>query len=538
MASPLPSKSLYATFFGESSQKDAYKDVIIILSGFFAIYTLGLVVYRLLFSPLARFPGPKLAAATSWYETYYDVVKKGRFLFEVERMHEKYGPIVRINPHELSIRDPEYYDKLYVSGSVRPTENYVAFANGLDLEGSHLLTTGHDLHRRRRKPLEPFFSRLGVTRLEPMVAEVCEKLVVKRFENFKGTGKIVRLDHAFLAFAGDVVGRICMDNPRNLVDDPEFAPDYFNLFHTVIKSLPLFMAFPWLIRLVQLIPEHLLMKLDPRSQEFNKFRLMSERHIDEAKQEKAASGSKDTSMMGGPVTIFRHLVNSDLPPSELTRERLSKESQVLLGAGTVSTARTLDFISYYIMANPEIRRRLTQELKHDMEGYPERKPTWAQLEKLPYLQALIKEGLRLSYGVMHRLPRVSPHQPLQFKEWVIPAGVPVSMSAYLQHTNPEIYPRPLEFIPERWLENVTPEMTKNYVPFAKGSRNCLGIKQVSPFHRCLVYCELNFVIAALFRPGGPRFELYETDESDIVQVHDLIIPLPRLDTKGVRAVFH
>ncbi|KAI0468968.1 cytochrome P450 family protein [Xylaria cf. heliscus] len=519
-----------SSLFREYLRKDAYDGIIIVLSGFITIYILCLVLYRLIFSPIARFPGPKLAAATGWYETYYDVVRKGRFIFEIERMHDKYGPIVRINPHELSIRDPEYYDKLYVAGSVRPTDNYVSFANGLDLEGSHLLTTGHDLHRKRRKPLEPFFSRLGVTRLEPMVAEVCENLVVKRLESFRGTGKIVRLDHAFLAFAGDVVGRICMDNPRNLVEDPEFAPDYFNLFHTVIKSLPLFMAFPWLIRLVQLIPESLLLKLDPRSQEFNKFRLMSERHIDHAKQEKAASGSKDTSLMGGPVTIFRHLVNSDLPASELTRERLSKESQVLLGAGTVSTARTLDFISYYIMANPAIRERLTEELKNDMEGYPEKKPTWSQLEKLPYLQALIKEGLRLSYGVMHRLPRVSPQQPLQFREWVIPPGVPVSMSAYLQHTNPEVYPRPFEFIPERWLDNVTPEMTKNYVPFAKGSRNCLGMN--------LVYCELNFVIAALFRPGGSNFDLYETDESDIVQVHDLVIPLPRLDTKGVRAMFY
>ncbi|KAI3319149.1 cytochrome P450 family protein [Xylariaceae sp. AK1471] len=532
MASILP-EDTFTTFptvlFNGLLPKDAYRRGIALLFTLSILYVSGLVTYRLFLSPIAKFPGPKLAAATGWYEAYYDVVKKGKFLFEIERMHEQYGPIVRINPHELSIRDPEYYDKLYVAGSVRPTDNYVAFANGIDLEGSHLLTTGHELHRKRRKPLEPFFSRLGVTRLEPMVAEVCEKLIIGRFESFKGTGRVVRLDHAFLAFAGDVISRLCMDNPRSLVDDAEFAPDYFNLFQTVIKSLPLFMALPWLIRLVQLIPENILMKLDPRSQQFNKFRLMTESHIDATKREKAASGSKDTSMTGAPVTIFRHLVNSDLPPSELSRERLSKEAQVLLGAGTVSTARTLDFITYYIIANPAIRKRLTEEVGEVMEGYPAKKPTWAQLEKLPYLQAIIKEGLRLSYGVMHRLPRVSPKQALQFKEWVIPPGVPVSMSAYLQHTNPEIYPQPDKFIPERWLENVTPAMTKNWVPFAKGSRNCLGIN--------LVYCELNFVLSALFRPGGPEFELYETDLSDIIQVHDLIIPLPRLDTKGVRAIF-
>lgn len=121
---------------------------------------------------------------------------------------------------------------------------------------------------------------------------------------------------------------------------------------------------------------------------------MSEGHIRAAKREKAAFGSKDTSTMGGRITLFRHLVNSDLPPSELADERLSKEAQVLLGAGTVSTARTLDFICYYIMANPAIKKRLSEELEDVMKGYPERKPSWAQLERVAYMQALIKEGLR------------------------------------------------------------------------------------------------------------------------------------------------
>lgn len=49
------------------------------------------VIYRLCFSPIAGFPGPKLAALTFWYEFYYDVIKGGKYTWEIGNMHEKYG---------------------------------------------------------------------------------------------------------------------------------------------------------------------------------------------------------------------------------------------------------------------------------------------------------------------------------------------------------------------------------------------------------------------------------------------------------------
>jgi hypothetical protein len=57
------------------------------------VYLIALAVYRLYLSPVAKFPGPKLAALTQWYEIYYDVFKNGggQFTFEIRRMHEKYG---------------------------------------------------------------------------------------------------------------------------------------------------------------------------------------------------------------------------------------------------------------------------------------------------------------------------------------------------------------------------------------------------------------------------------------------------------------
>jgi cytochrome P450 len=97
----------------------------------------------------------------------------------------------------------------------------------------------------------------------------------------------------------------------------------------------------------------------------------------------------------GHGTIFHDIIfNSNLPPKDLELERLRDEGQGLVMAGTVTTSRCLYMMAYYLLANPEILRKLREELREPMKDYPVVRPKWTELEKLPYLSAVIKEGLR------------------------------------------------------------------------------------------------------------------------------------------------
>ena len=75
---------------------------------------LSLAVYRLYFHRISHIPGPKVVALTYWYQSYYDLwPHKGRFNFKLKELHDVYGPIVRIGPGEVSVRDARFYSEMY-----------------------------------------------------------------------------------------------------------------------------------------------------------------------------------------------------------------------------------------------------------------------------------------------------------------------------------------------------------------------------------------------------------------------------------------
>lgn len=189
----------------------------------------------------------------------------------------------------------------------------------------------------------------------------------------------------------------------------------------------------------------------------------------------------------------------------------------------VSRAYVLRGTSYHISANPAITQRLHEELKSAIPD-PSKSLSLSELEKLPYLTAVIQEGLRLADPVTHRIGRQFPDKAFICHGKTIPAGTIVNMTALLTHKNDKIFPEPMVFKPERWLGNQNKKLERYLVPFNRGTRSCLGIN--------LARAELYLILASVYRRFD--FDVSQVNRArDIDASRDYILGAQARDTPGI-----
>ena len=140
---------------------------------------------------------------------------------------------------------------------------------------------------------------------------------------------------------------------------------------------------------------------------------------------------------------------------------------------------------------------------------PASPPKLRALEQMPYLMAVMNETLRISYGSTHRQQRIFPSRTVQYKEYFIPPGTPISMTALHIHDNPRIFPDPYKFDPSRWQGPSAP--FKYLVPFSRGSRSCVGME--------LAKAEILTTLANMFRRFGRDMVLFETERVKDIDIH-------------------
>ncbi|KAL3452060.1 putative benzoate 4-monooxygenase cytochrome P450 [Aspergillus insuetus] len=463
----------------------------------FIIYGLGLylayfaiiAIYRVTIHPLAHIPGPRLAGITYLYEWYHDIYHIGRFPWKLRELHEKYGPIIRITPDEVHIKDPDFAATLYSRSNGR-TDKPDRAAEMFGPFPAAISTAPHDHHRLRRSALNPFFSRKSVAELVPAMTHAIGVLC-QRLQDACKTGELVNLKYIYAAVTSDIIDGYCFAREPTKVRERDFGKGFFDDIDSFLEVSLLNFHIPTIMRISFALPDSINKLLAPAMAAMLDFREDLGRQID------AIRHGRDKAYEGiGHRTVLHELLSSSLPPAELKTPRLRDEAFSLMVAGSGTTAYTLRSTTYHIASNPSIRARLHSELKTAIPD-PTQPPSLGTLEKLPYITAVINEGLRLSEPVTHRLPRILRDKPLVYGSYTLPPGTTISMTGSLTHQDPAIFPDPHTFNPERWMLNSEGERKRlegYLVPFNKGSRICLGMN--------LAMAELYLILAMVFR----RFE--------------------------------
>jgi cytochrome P450 len=169
--------------------------------------------------------------------------------------------------------------------------------------------------------------------------------------------------------------------------------------------------------------------------------------------------------------VLSLLMNAmDEDGSRMTAKQLRDEVMTLFIAGHETTAVTLGWLWHLLAHHPQVEARLCEELQNVLGG---RAPTPEDLARMPYLDAVVHEVLRL-YPAAYVLQRTSV-EPFDLAGYHFPVNTTVIMSQWIVHRDPRLFDAPEEFRPERWLDGLESRLHPYaYFPFGGGPRRCIG----------------------------------------------------------------
>ncbi|KAJ1933923.1 hypothetical protein FBU59_005864 [Linderina macrospora] len=158
----------------------------------------------------------------------------------------------------------------------------------------------------------------------------------------------------------------------------------------------------------------------------------------------------------------------------MTREQLRSNVNLFYVAGYDTTANSLSYVMLELARNPDIQAKARELVVGVLGNKKDVYPTDDQLKELGYLDLIVKEALRKNSILAEIRRRVSA--PVQLGEFTIPKGSVVSVDTWAMHYNPEYFPEPERFIPERFADEKAQSVPFTFAPFSNGSRQCMGMK--------------------------------------------------------------
>lgn len=444
----------------------------------FTAYTVSIWVYNLYFHPLAKFPGPKTNAASPLPGIYS--LLRGRLPLDNKKLHDIYGPVVRVSPNELAFNSAQAWEDIYGHRQGRPNmhKDPIHVGSVDPLPGATTLTMADDdNHARQRRALSHSFSTKALMEQEDIINGYVSSLInnMSRMADKSEQFNMVNWLN-FTTF--DIIGDLAFGEPFGCLELGAFHSWVALIYETVKvgafeqatrRFAP---AGSWMqSQLLNMIPHHV--------------RQRRRDHLSLSKEKVLTRLANDTT----EHKDFIHYIVKQREKHDLQDNEIVLNGALFIVAGSETTANLLSGLIARLLWNTDKYDKLCTEIRQAFATEDE--IDYESTSKLPYLNACLEEGLRIHppvpTGLLRTVPRGGDHIDGHF----VPGGTSVAVSSWAASHNPANFSRCDEFIPERFLDPAFAKVDnkKGYQPFSLGPRGCIG--------KNLSYMEMRLILTRL-----------------------------------------
>ncbi|KAH7099665.1 cytochrome P450 [Auriculariales sp. MPI-PUGE-AT-0066] len=470
-----------------------YASLLVAGLGGLSFHLLAIAAYRAFFGPLKDLPGPWYTKISDFWLTLNELVLRQPLY--IDGLFAQYGPIVRLGPKTVAFLDASAAKSVYKF----PKDAWYRAGqiNRQDVSFSMADPAEHGL---RRRGFAAHYTAEHMLRYQQDFQDLALLLVSHLVE--LGGRESANCLAMFQHFAVDVLGITAYDTQIDATK--QWCEGRTHEATTAIHELPAWMLLTtiipgWIWSLMHFLPGRKLqgfLNADVIVRSFAEGSLNRMRQaLDEGKRD-----PQDQSQ------LVARLLQYKMPGGKsLGHEELVAEIEFHTAAAVDTTSNTASYGFWALAKYPDVLRTLQAELDDAMpEG--QRIPDLSTLATLPYLNAVIKEVLRLYTACPSSLPRTVPSKgpAVEIHGYSLPPGTTVTTQAYSAHRQGAVFDDPTTFRPERWLDD-TDAMRANYFPFGQGTRVCSG--------QSLAMMLLRITFAALVRNLDPVLPPQTTDKS-------------------------
>lgn len=537
------------------------------LCGFAAIFLLLYIIFKPIITyirdplDLRKYPSPNLLAAITplWIVHQTLTGLRSRTIHE---QHDRFGDVIRVGPKHLMFNDPRAVKDIYGMTAISRIGKDDFYDR---LAGEHhdlVLVRDRPEHARRRKALTNAFALKTVVNMEPVIRDKAQQLLeqidtrcadgegdvdkegfgsinIRRWyispPCFQRIRQVTNLVCRFNLFTMDVIGDMAFGLPMGFLqsgNDSKEAETRSGTIYRVsstIRSLHRGVLFNVSLaemgshRLGQLVKSivHALPLLAERlgAKAGTDFEDICIRQL-RKRMDKGPPSRPSGDFMA--FILDQNLSKTHLPDDEGRQippfGELVADSNMMMNAGSDTTAAALSNTLYHLLANPHCLQKLRHEIDEHIpfasdEDAGDGVSAYASVSELPYLRACIDETLRLRPPIAFQLPRLV-HAPegATISDHHIQQGTVVAVSPYTIHRNKDLYPDPDTFNPDRWIDKSDPEQLRRLraytIPFSQGSRACIG--------RHIAIVELQIMISTLVR----RYDMSLSRPGQVLEIFD------------------